>query len=130
MLNEAVITSPERLPDVEFVFSNNDLGQARGAPLICLDRRPENEELWLQPDFGFGSWPETKVNSFIEVRDQAALVDDSLTWADKTPRLFFRGAVWVNYEYRPDLVRISNEHPEWGDCTDLDWKSGKERVYG
>jgi hypothetical protein len=88
------------------VLSLTDLGQAVGAPLVSICRRPEHEELWLQPDFGFGTWPETKVNSFIEVQDAAKRVEQSQTWQDKIPRLLWRGAAWVNREYRPELIRI------------------------
>lgn len=139
--DEAVLTATERLPDVDFVVDMNDLGHAVGAPIVGLDRRPEDVELFLQPDFGFSTWPEPGINSFIEVRDNIVRVEQGLAWAQKTPKLFFRGAAWVN-GLRHELIEIvrasltttrliaaqGEDHEEWSQVSNLDWEHGKDQM--
>ena len=72
-IHEALLTSPEPMPNVEFTFQIQDAGDSYDdvVPTFVLDRTAKQPELWLMPDFGFWSWPEPKVVSFIEVRDKA-----------------------------------------------------------
>ena len=107
MINEAVVTSPERLPDVEFVFDEYDIPPNSGAPVLGLCRRPEMEELWTMPDFAFGTWPRSVQASFETVSDRAAAREAEMSWNDKIGKLFFRGSYWVGRirEYMAREVR-------------------------
>jgi hypothetical protein len=92
-----VITSPELLPDVEFVIKTSDAPQGGDDehPLWVLDRTKSQEEVWLMPDYGFYSWPEPKVGGMVEVRDKTAEREASLTWDSKISKAFWRGAILV-----------------------------------
>lgn len=92
-----MITSPELLPDVEFVVKTLDAPQGDDSrlPLWVLDRTNSQEEVWVMPDYGFYSWPEPKVGSMVEVRDKCAEVERRLSWKDKIPKAFWRGAILV-----------------------------------
>ncbi|TIB91727.1 6-phosphofructokinase [Wallemia mellicola] len=72
-IHEAVLTSPGAIPNVEFTFQIQDAGDSYDEPIptFVLDRTADQPELWLMPDFGFWSWPEPKVGSYVEVRDKA-----------------------------------------------------------
>lgn len=146
MLNEAIITSTERLPDVDFVFDEYDIAEAVGSPVLSLCRKPEQEELWTMPDFGFGTWPRSVHASFETISDRAAEVDAKLKWSDKIGKLYFRGAFWVGWirQHFADVVCRSKQprskscqlltHPsqaqghEWSDVQEVNWDTGDKVV--
>lgn len=55
LLHMAVVTSREKLPNVEFCIGMMDWG-SRGK--FGLDRAPDLEDVWMMPDYGWFSWPE------------------------------------------------------------------------
>ncbi|KAL8283581.1 hypothetical protein RQP46_005376 [Phenoliferia psychrophenolica] len=93
-INEALITSLEPLPDVEFVLQTGDTGLLVGAPWV-LGREADEEALTLMPDYAWYSWPEPGVGSFLEVQDKTLLYESQLAWKDKIPKLFWKGALMV-----------------------------------
>ncbi|KAG0146327.1 hypothetical protein CROQUDRAFT_657479 [Cronartium quercuum f. sp. fusiforme G11] len=120
-IQEAVITSPERLPNVEFVIKTTDapVQDDDRYPLWVLDRTSNQEEVWLMPDFGFYAWPEPKVGSMIEVRDKCAKVERELSWSKKITKAFWRGAILV--KLREQMIEIAKHH-EWNDIKPLVWQ--------
>ncbi|KAJ9106362.1 hypothetical protein QFC21_001508 [Naganishia friedmannii] len=64
-----LLTSPQSLPDVEFVIQTGDAGGGTVAA-FALSRKAEQEHLWLMPDFGFFSWPEPGISSYLEIRQE------------------------------------------------------------
>lgn len=120
-IQEAVITSPEILPNIEFVVKTADAptGDETKLPLWVLDRTADQQDLWLTPDYGFYSWPEPKVGSMIEVRDKCKQVESKLSWKDKIPKAFWRGAILVNL--REQMIEIAKGH-EWNDIKPLVWQ--------
>nr|XP_031863812.1 uncharacterized protein CI109_000454 [Kwoniella shandongensis]KAA5530884.1 hypothetical protein CI109_000454 [Kwoniella shandongensis] len=129
-VHRTVMTSPEPLPDIEFVIQTSDAGNGK-YPHFALDREAEQEEIWLMPDFGFYSWPEPGVGAYTEVRAKALAyeqnlglrLDDELnvihsSWENKTEKLFWRGSPMV--EVRQDLLRASRDQP-WSDVKELNW---------
>ncbi|KAI5477697.1 hypothetical protein MNV49_005980 [Pseudohyphozyma bogoriensis] len=85
-LYQAVLTSPEPIPDVEFYFRAKDSGYP--GPHFELDNHVDQlEESWLIPDFGFYSWPEPILTSYKGVRQQIAAIESTLTFTAKPTKL-------------------------------------------
>lgn len=62
-LQEAVLSSPEPIPDLEFSVSVMDTGPPAAGRWI-MDRTEEDAgKAWLAPDFAFSSWPCVRVES-------------------------------------------------------------------
>ncbi|KAH9812415.1 glycosyl transferase family 90-domain-containing protein [Melampsora americana] len=120
-IQEAVITSPELIPNIEFVVKTVDAptGDDTKLPLWVLDRTSDQEDVWLTPDYGFYSWPEPKVGGMIEVRDKCKEVEKKVQWKDKIPKAFWRGAILV--KLREQMIEISKGH-EWNDIKPLVWQ--------
>ncbi|WRT68767.1 uncharacterized protein IL334_005747 [Kwoniella shivajii] len=125
-----LLTSPEPLPDVDFVVQTSDAGSG-DHPRFVLDRKSEETALWLMPDFGFFSWPEPGVGAYTEVRSKTLAYEHDLglrlgddmdvlhdSWENKTQQLFWRGVPQV--EVRHELLRASENQP-WSDVRALDW---------
>ncbi|KAM0755468.1 hypothetical protein T439DRAFT_282816 [Meredithblackwellia eburnea MCA 4105] len=116
-INEALVTALEPLPDIEFVIQSGDNGVVAGAPW-ALGRKADEKAITLIPDYGFFSWPEPGVGSFVEVQDKTLLYETNLTWAEKTPKLFWKGALMVNI--RKEIVEIAKKY-DWGAVSGIDW---------
>lgn len=89
--------------------------------------QPIAHALPLSPDYGFFSWPEPGVGSFLEVQDKTRLYEADLTWSQKIPKLFWRGAMMV--DIRKELWEIAKDY-KWGESVLLlmasDEKGGVE----
>lgn len=125
-IHRAVVTSPELLPDIEFVISADD--KLPPAPLWSFARDEPDELTWLMPDFGFWSWPETKVGSYSEVQRKAKAMEDTTEnptgrawkWGTKKDKLFWRGAT-MGLELREKLIDVTAGKP-WADVESITWK--------
>jgi hypothetical protein len=56
-LYRAISVLPDRngIPNIEFVVSVEDMAEYPSEPFWALARRPQDDNLWLMPDFGFWS---------------------------------------------------------------------------
>ncbi|KAF3484072.1 DUF821 domain-containing protein [Arthroderma uncinatum] len=120
-LHRAIVTSPEPLPNIEFVYNTDD----RVDPITQWGyaRREEDKYIWLMPDFGYWSWPETKVGSMKEVQMKAEVAEQAWPWTKKIPRLFWRGAT-MGLEVRDKLVEITKDQP-WADVKPIIWRNNE-----
>ena len=124
-LHRAVVTSPHKLPHIEFIFSSDD--KLPPAAQWAFAKKPSDHQTWLMPDFGFWSWPETKVGSYVEVVQKAVEMEDTpdnptgkpWAWTDKIPKVLWRGAT-MGLKLREQLVRATTDKP-WADVRALDW---------
>ncbi|MCJ1472944.1 hypothetical protein MMC13_001593 [Lambiella insularis] len=124
-IHRAVVSSPEPLPNIEFIISTDD--KLPPEPIWSFAREKTDEKTWLMPDFGFWSWPETKVGSYSEVQRKAIAMEDTSnnptgkawSWKDKHDQLFWRGAL-MGLEIREQFINITAEKP-WADVKALDW---------
>ena len=116
-IHRALITSPERVPNIEFTFSVDD--RLPPLPQWAFAREPLDGTTWLMPDFGFWSWPETNVGAFSEARIKAAAVDQSTNWTAKEPKLLWRGAP-MGLPLREGLLDATSDK-SWADVKSLDW---------
>ncbi|ORY69310.1 glycosyl transferase family 90-domain-containing protein [Leucosporidium creatinivorum] len=148
-LNEAVVTAPEPIADVEFWFRGSDtVAPGPHFGLNRIDSNQGDEQMWLlvsddlsfsscslrpvtdfwrllQPDFGFWSWPEPRVLGWAEARRKARLVDAATPWASKANKLFWRGALLA--PLRDELRNLASGFP-WGDVGEINWSNGEGRV--
>jgi hypothetical protein len=85
-------------------------------PLWVLTRRPQDENLWLMPDFGFWSWDLPDLGPFDDVVDQ--IIHDEkeggVTWESKIPKLFWRGKLPMAPKLRNALVAAA-KGKSWSD---------------
>lgn len=116
----AITSSPSRLPNIEFAFNTDDI-IFDSAPLWGYARKAEHKHIWLIPDFGYWSWPETKVGTMREVQSKAAAEEDirKYSWKNKVPQLLWRGAT-MGLPLRDKLIEITKGKP-WADVVALDW---------
>ncbi|KAJ3114618.1 hypothetical protein HDU96_001872 [Phlyctochytrium bullatum] len=124
-LHDAVITSIETLPNVEFVFHTGDAlgnGAPDWAPIWTLCRTAEQPQLWLLPDYGFYSWPEPGMTSYSEVRRTTLKHELKMKTGNvsKIPKLFWRGALFGR-PIRQDLLE-STRNQSWADVDEIVWK--------
>lgn len=118
-IHRAILTSPEAIPNIEFAFNSDD--RIPSLPLWGYARRAEDTNVWLMPDFGYWSWPETKVGSMDEVRMKATQEEESGThaWKHKVEKLLWRGAT-MGLSLRERLLEVTCDK-SWADVVALDW---------
>ncbi|GAA5919187.1 hypothetical protein JCM1841_002492 [Sporobolomyces salmonicolor] len=117
-LHEAIVTSPDPFPDVEFWFRATDnigygahfgLTKEAGSPL-----------------FGFFSWPEPRVLGWRDARRKAMEVDSTMNFTDKDPKLFWRGVFSLGT--LRNQLREAVEGKEWNDVGEINWGTGAGRI--
>ncbi|KAJ8069064.1 hypothetical protein OCU04_002735 [Sclerotinia nivalis] len=116
-LHRAMLTSPEPLPNIEFTMNVDD--KMEGHPQWLYARQAHQSETWLMPEYGFWSWPETKIGSYGEMQMKALLTEASWPWDRKIDKLLWRGAT-MNLEVRKKFVEVT-QGKEWADVKTLDW---------
>ncbi|KAI9733041.1 MAG: hypothetical protein M1834_003586 [Cirrosporium novae-zelandiae] len=85
-LNRAILSSPDILPNIEFVF-NSDY-RVKPSPQWVFARRPEDEDKWLMPDFGDWAGDRTLPSTFKQLQHKARLSEVSeWTWNRKIDEL-------------------------------------------
>lgn len=113
------MSSPEPLPNIEFAFNTDDSVDA--LPLWGYARRAKDRAVWLIPDFGYWSWPETKAGSTREVQAKAELAEEEgLAWENKTAKLLWRGVPVMGPNIRNKLIKVTKDKP-WADVKALVW---------
>lgn len=120
----AAVPEPQRLPNIEFIFSSHD--DASGPePMWVYSKRDKDTDLWLMPDFGYWSWPETKVGAYKDVRRRIATVDDGLGFREKREELLWRGNVNTAPKLRGKLFRATRDK-HWASVREIHWSDKKD----
>ncbi|TKX22774.1 hypothetical protein C1H76_4808 [Elsinoe australis] len=130
-LHRAVVSSPEDLPDIEFTITDHDspdLGVAegeKGHTTWAYSRLPEQEELWLMPDFGFWGWPDVNLRSYGEVRrrigETGSGAREEVAWGEKEDKLVWRGSVDVGARDVRAALLEQSRGMEWSSVFGMDW---------
>ncbi|KAF2202909.1 hypothetical protein GQ43DRAFT_470479 [Delitschia confertaspora ATCC 74209] len=132
-LHRALISAPHasKIPNIEFVFSVEDLPAHPESPLWVLARRAQDENLWLIPDFGFWTWDVPQLGTFSEVREQAIERESKESWDQKIEKLVWRGKVTMAPKLRRALLEASNGK-SWSDVGQVRWNEPefKEQFLG
>ncbi|KAL2353033.1 glycosyl transferase family 90-domain-containing protein [Cryomyces antarcticus] len=122
-LHRAITATDETLPDIEFTLTDHDsadIGDVEHTTW-AFARLPEQEKLWLMPDFNFWAWPGVGIRSFAELRDK--IEEEEVDFVDREMKLVWRGSVDVAaHDVRAALLRQSMGK-EWSDVQSLDWSN-------
>ncbi|CAD6893016.1 unnamed protein product [Tilletia controversa] len=116
LLHQSIVTSRERLPNVEFCMDLQDWGHPGK---FSLDRAPDQQDVWLMPDYAFYTWKE-HVGAYKEFREASERVEKEIGWEGKKNKLFWRGSMKVGRADREALVAAASGH-DWSDVLPLDW---------
>ncbi|KAE8216578.1 hypothetical protein CF327_g296 [Tilletia walkeri] len=116
LLHQSIAASRERLPNVEFCMDLQDWGHPGK---FSLDRSPDQQDVWLMPDYGWYSWKE-HVGAYKEFREAAERVENEIGWEGKKNKLFWRGSMKVGRADREALVAAASGH-DWSDVLPLNW---------
>lgn len=121
-LHRAIVTSRQRnaLPNIEFVFSVEDIPAQPKSPLWALSRRAQDEALWLIPDFGFWAWDMPQLGTFSEVADEAMQRESIEPWDQKQEKLVWRGKVTMAPKLRRALLDAA-KGKSWSDVGPIKW---------
>lgn len=123
-LHRALVSSPARsrspLPNIEFVFSVEDLPAQPTKPVWGLARRAHDHAIWLIPDFGFWSWDMPSIGAFSEVAAEAIQRDEVEPWDAKTEKLVWRGKLSYAPKLRHALLDAAKGR-SWSDVGQVKW---------
>ncbi|KAL8276741.1 hypothetical protein RQP46_010850 [Phenoliferia psychrophenolica] len=115
-LYEAVTASVEPMPDVDMTFHPQDKGGPGTG--FSMTRSYLEGAAWLIPDFGFYSWPEPVTTGYKGVWRKIERVESEVTWENKVPKLFWRGAFLAPIR---DALRKAADRMPWGDIGGIEW---------
>lgn len=123
-LQTAVAGSQEPLPNIEFTYTVTDFPLGHSGKnhhtTLGYSRAPEQESLWLMPDFGFWGWPKVGMNSYIDHR--ATILAGEEDFMEKDPKLLWRGGLGQGHDIRESLLRES-EGQIWNDVRGIEWSN-------
>ncbi|KAI9045132.1 uncharacterized protein KD926_009546 [Aspergillus affinis] len=128
-IHRALVTNPGvTIASTEFVFSVEDkLDDVAGPqhPLWILARKPDEESVWLMPDFGFWSWnndhTDRPIGPYNAVVDRIVRREkDEYPWDEKKPKLVWRRKLSFAAKMRRGLLEAARDQP-WDDVKELGW---------
>lgn len=121
-LYRAVLAAPATadIPNIEFVFSVEDLPAQPTKPMWSLARRVQDHNLWLIPDFGFWSWDMPSLGTLDEVANEAIDRESVEPWDQKMEKLVWRGKITFAPKLRRALLDAAKGKP-WSDVGQLKW---------
>lgn len=108
------------IPNIEFVFSVEDLPAQPTKPMWSLARRVQDHNLWLIPDFGFWSWDMPALGTLDEVAIEAVQREAVEPWDQKMEKLVWRGKITFAPKLRRALLDAAKGKP-WSDVGQLKW---------
>ena len=118
----AILAAPTDadIPNIEFVFSVEDLPAQPTKPMWSLARRAQDHNLWLIPDFGFWSWDMPAIGTLDEVANEAVQRESIEPWDQKSEKLVWRGKITFAPKLRRALLDAAKGKP-WSDVGQLKW---------
>lgn len=121
-MHRAVLSAPTdaKIPNIEFVFSVEDLPAQPTKPMWSLARRVQDHNLWLIPDFGFWSWDMPSLGTLDEVATEAIQRESVEPWDQKVEKLVWRGKITFAPKLRRALLDAAKGKP-WSDVGQLKW---------
>ena len=119
----AILAAPASadIPNIEFVFSVEDLPAHPSKPMWSLARRVQDHNLWLIPDFGFWSWDMPALGTIDEVAIEAVQREAVESWDQKIEKLVWRGKITFAPKLRRALLDAAKGKP-WSDVGQLKWQ--------
>ncbi|KAK0637551.1 Protein O-glucosyltransferase 1 [Lasiodiplodia hormozganensis] len=124
-IQRAITAYPGDIPNIEFSFVVDDgayfavYNNETSATTWALTREPQDDNLWLMPDFGFYSWegPAGEYSALLR-----AIAKDEMPFEQKDPRAIWRGAKAPagHVQVRSDLLKVS-KGKDWADIEEIVW---------
>ncbi len=114
----SISTDGRPIPNIEFVFSIEDMVDHPSMPFWTLSRRPRDHNLWLMPDFGFWSWDLQDLGTLDDVVEEVVRYEASTGWATKIQKLVWRGKPQMLPKLRRSLLDVTKDKP-WSDVAGL-----------
>ena len=120
----AMTATPWRrdLPNVEFIFTIEDMADDPDHPLWVLTRRIEDHQLWLMPDFGFWSWNVDGIGPYTQVVSEISTREVDRKWDKKEEKLVWRGKLSFAPKLRRALLDAAHDK-SWSAVRALQWFS-------
>ncbi|KAF2011627.1 hypothetical protein BU24DRAFT_353936 [Aaosphaeria arxii CBS 175.79] len=119
-IDRAIATSPysdPAIPNIEFSMSLDDLPlrSTRKGSFLGYTRQDHANytDIWLMPNYAYWSWNYTHAPSWNSIRKEINDVEQGRTWADKDPRVVWRGKIKMA-KLREELVSVS-AGKDWSD---------------
>jgi hypothetical protein len=132
-LHRAITSAKPRssIPNIEFVFTVEDLPAQPTKPLWTLTRRAQDEELWLMPDFGWWSWDMPQIGALDEIAEEAIQRESIEPWDQKHEKLVWRGKLTMAPKLRRALLDAA-KGKSWSDVGQVRWSDPdfKEQFLG
>lgn len=121
-LHRALVSAPDHgsVPNIEFVFTVEDLPAQPQKPLWVLARRANDDDLWLIPDFGFWSWDMEQLGALSEVAAEAIQRESVEPWDLKQEKLVWRGKLNFAPKLRRALLDAARGK-SWSDVGQVRW---------
>ncbi|OCK73490.1 hypothetical protein K432DRAFT_364806 [Lepidopterella palustris CBS 459.81] len=121
-IHRAITSVPHRnsIPNIEFVFTVEDMARDPAKPLWALARRAQDQNLWLMPDFGFWSWDVRALGPYTEVVSEVIRRESFEPWENKQKKLVWRGKL----AYAPKLRRAlvdATKGKSWSAVSAIQW---------
>ncbi|KAB8224242.1 glycosyl transferase family 90-domain-containing protein [Aspergillus novoparasiticus] len=118
--------STSALSNTEFIFSVEDKVDDVASPhhpLWVLARKPDEQAVWLMPDFGFWAWEHGKVDGKIGPYTQVVdrIRHKEVPWEEKEAKLVWRGKLSFAAKMRRALLEAARNQP-WADVKEIVWK--------
>ena len=116
------ITDRRQLPNIEFVFTIEDMADDPNNPLWVLTRRAQDSKVWLMPDFGYWSWNVKGIGPYSQVVSEIVERDVDRNWDKKQRKLIWRGKLSFAPRLRRALIQMAKDKP-WSAVRALRWAS-------
>ncbi|KAK7523441.1 DUF821 domain-containing protein [Phyllosticta citriasiana] len=122
-INRAITAYTGPIPNIEFTFCVEDIvyekvEKTKRPPIWGFTRKPDWNNVWIMPDFGYWSWPTSPIGEYSDVRFQMGLRERGVPFPEKKEKVLWRGAPMT--EQREKLV-AQWEHKPWSDIVPFDW---------
>ena len=114
----AISIDGRTFPNIEFVFSIDDMVENPRQPIWAIARRSQDRNLWLMPDFGFWSWDLQDIGTLDDVTEQIVRDEAAIGWSGKIQRLVWRGQLQMLPKLRRALLNASKGKP-WSEIEAL-----------
>ncbi|KAF2000766.1 hypothetical protein P154DRAFT_522358 [Amniculicola lignicola CBS 123094] len=121
-IHRSIVTTHyrEAIPNIEFVFSVEDLPAQPDKPIWTLARRAQDHNLWLIPDFGFWSWDMPQIGTYSEVATETMQRESIEPWDQKQEKLVWRGKITMAPKLRRALLEAARGK-SWSDVGQVRW---------
>ncbi|KAK3349241.1 hypothetical protein B0T25DRAFT_481745 [Lasiosphaeria hispida] len=124
-LHRALLTSPSPLPNTTLALSITDhpmgasVAYSRPAYALPNANHPPITRAFLMPHFSFWAWPSPLIGSMARAAAAVEAIEAGMGFAEKDPRVVWRGTVGYRAKLREELVRVAGGRA-WADVEGME----------